>query len=104
MSRRVALRRHEIGVRMALGARRAGLLAAVLGEGVRLALGGVALGSVIALGGSRVLAAWLSGVSPTDPLTYALIAGILGAAAALATLVPSVRAARVDPMMSLRAD
>jgi predicted permease len=104
MNRRVALRRHEIGVRMALGARRTGVLARVLREGVGLASGGIVLGSAIALAGSRVVEAWLSGVSPTDPLTYATIAAILAGAAVLAALAPSLRAARVDPMVSLRSD
>jgi hypothetical protein len=104
MGRRVALRRQEIGVRMALGAGRAGVLARVLREGVGLALAGIVIGSAIALAGGRVVAAYLSGVSPTDPLTYATIAVILAGAAALAALAPSLRAARVDPMVSLRTD
>jgi len=76
----------------------------VLREGVVLAFGGIVLGSAIALAAGRIIAAYLSGVTPTGPLTFVSIALLLAGAAALATLAPSLRATRVDPMVSLRGD
>jgi len=98
----VAARTREIGVRMAVGAGRARILGQVLGEGVALATLGAALG----LGGglllTRFLAKLLYQVSGADPLTYALVAPALVAVVALATLVPALRAARLDPVAALR--
>jgi predicted permease len=97
-----AQRWQEIGVRMALGARRGDVLALVLGRGARLALLGVLLG----LGGAAALSRSLSGllfeVSPTDPAVFALAAAVLAAAALLASYLPARRAARIDPGVALR--
>ena len=100
----VARRTKEIGVRMALGADRATVMAAVLGRGMRLAAIGVALGVVGALAATRLLSGMLAGVGPRDPLTFAAIVLLLLGTAAVACLVPARRASRVDPMTAIRAD
>jgi predicted permease len=98
----VARRRHEIGLRMALGARAAQVTVMVLGEGLAL----VALGILLGVGGSlwagRALAGLLFGVRPADPLSLAASAGVLLAAGALAALLPARRASRTDPARTLR--
>jgi len=100
----VAQRTREIGIRMALGADRVRLVRMVVGGGLRMALLGVALGLAGALVATRVLASLVYGVSTTDPLTLAATAALLLGAAALASWVPAMRAARVDPAVSLRAE
>ncbi len=104
MSYLVAQRTREFGIRLALGAQWRDLLCLVLGHGMRL----VALGLVLGLGGalalSRVVEAQLYQVSPQDPLTFAAVALLLAVAAALACWLPARRAARVDPMVALRAE
>jgi putative ABC transport system permease protein len=102
MSYSVARRRSEIGIRVALGAARAGILRMVAGEaGVVVAIG-VSLGALLALAATRLVAAFLYGVTASDPLTLALSALILAAVAMAAGLVPAWRAADVDPMVALR--
>jgi ABC-type antimicrobial peptide transport system permease subunit len=98
----VARRTREIGIRVALGAGRGGVLRLVVGEGARLAALGVGVGLVASLGASRAVARLLYGVSPTDPLTFAGTAALLGGVALLACWVPARRAARVDPVRALR--
>jgi putative ABC transport system permease protein len=98
----VAQRRREIGVRMALGARPRDVVANVLGEGVRLAGAGVGIGLALALAGTRLLNSFLFGTSPTDALTYTVAAALLVSIAVLASLVPALRASRVDPLVALR--
>jgi predicted permease len=100
----VSRREREIGVRMALGARAGDVLRMMLGEGLRLSLIGVACGIGAALALARLLPSFLYGVSATDPLTYALVAIALSLTAALASLLPALRATRVDPAISLRAE
>ena len=100
----VGRRRREIGIRMALGAQAARVVRMVLARGAFLAASGVGIGLVLALGLSRLLESMVFGVEPTDPRTYITVAVSLTAVAMLATLVPAVRASRVDPMESLRAD
>jgi putative ABC transport system permease protein len=102
MAHRVAQRNHEIGVRLALGARPADVVALVLGSGLRLALVGTALGLAGAVALSRTLASLLFGVSPLDPATYAAVAGVLMLVAGVSAYVPSRGAGRVDPLVTLR--
>ena len=100
----VAQRTRDIGIRMALGARRAEIRALVLREGLTLAAAGVALGLAGALALTRILSGLLYGVSTTDPSTFVTTGLILTAAAMLACYVPARRAARVDPMVVLRCE
>ncbi|HEV8581580.1 MAG TPA: ABC transporter permease [Thermoanaerobaculia bacterium] len=102
MSYFVAQRTQELGVRMALGARRSQVFALVLRRGARLA----ALGVLIGLAGARALTGWMAGllyeVSPTDPVTFVLAAALLTAAALAASYIPARRAAGLDPAVVLR--
>ena len=98
----VTQRTHEIGVRMAIGATPADVVRMVLREGGRLAMVGVASGSVVAVAGAQLIRGLLFEVSATDPLTFAGVAiGVLGVAL-LASYIPARRATRVDPMIALR--
>ena len=95
-------RRHEIGIRMALGAQRVTIFRMVIRQAVLLVGLGIALGVAAALGVSRLLASLLIGVSAHDPLTFAGVSAILMAVALLACYIPAHRAARVEPMAALR--
>jgi ABC-type antimicrobial peptide transport system permease subunit len=100
----VAQRTREIGVRLALGAQTGDVLRMVVSGGLRLAAVGVAIGVVGALALTRLMQGVLYGVTPTDPLTFGLVVAGLLSVAAVASLVPALRATRVDPLIAIRAD
>jgi len=104
MSQSVRQRTAEIGVRIALGAEPRRVVGALLAEGMRLTGLGLLIGVVGALAASRVLSSFLYGVGATDPVTYAGVAVLLAACAALACWIPARRAASIDPMRALRAE
>ena len=95
---------HDIGIRMALGARQADILRAVVGQGFRLALVGVLIGVGGALLLTKVISSFLYGVTRTDPVTFACVSLALAGAALLASYIPARRAAKVDPMEALRCE
>jgi putative ABC transport system permease protein len=99
-----ARRVHEIGVRMALGARPANVVVLVVGQGMRPVILGLACGLLAALALSRLLTKILFGVSPHDPRTLAVVALVLTAVALLASYLPARRATRVDPLTALRSE
>jgi putative ABC transport system permease protein len=102
MSYLVTQRTREVGIRMALGAARADVLWLVVGQGLKLALVGIAVGLAGALAATRVLASLLYGTSATDPMTFAAISVLLVGVTVGACFVPALRATRVDPMIALR--
>jgi putative ABC transport system permease protein len=98
----VSQRTQEIGVRVALGASSANILKMVFRTGMRQAAIGLVLGLAAAFGVTRVLIALLVGVSPTDPVTFGLVAAVLTVAAILGCTIPARRAMRIDPAIALR--
>ena len=104
LSRRVLDRRREIGVRMALGARPAQVRRLFLAEGLRMGLGGIALGIPLALLLGRAARSLLFGISPADPATLGAVVLAVGTLTVLGTYLPSVRASRVDPITVLRSE
>jgi putative ABC transport system permease protein len=104
LSYSVAQRTQEIGLRMAIGARRAQIVAMVMQGGLSWALAGIAIGLIGAFAISRVLGTLLFEVKPRDPITYAAAGAMLAAIAAIACCIPAARATRIDPVIALRAE
>ncbi|PYV18715.1 MAG: permease, partial [Acidobacteria bacterium] len=95
-------RKHEIGIRIALGAEPGGVLRLVVRQGVVLVGAGVGVGAVAALAVSRLLGSLLVGVAPYDPVTFVCVSALMLAAALAACYIPARRATKVDPMVALR--
>jgi putative ABC transport system permease protein len=102
MSFAVTQRTHEVGVRMALGARGGEVLRLIVGQGLRLTAIALVIGLIAASGAMRLLANQLFGVTPSDPLTFAAVPVVLGAVAIVACYLPARRASRLDPLVALR--
>jgi len=102
MSLNVANRRNEFGIRLALGAQTSNVLKLILGQGLKLAAVGVALGLLGAVAFTRLLKGLLFGISASDPLTFTLLAALLVGVALLACWIPARRATKVDPLEALR--
>jgi putative ABC transport system permease protein len=102
MSLNVANRRSEFGIRLALGAQTTNVLRLILGQGLKLAVVGVALGLLAAIAFTRLLQGLLFGISASDPLTFGVIAALLVGVALLACWIPARRATKVDPLEALR--
>jgi putative ABC transport system permease protein len=102
MAYAVSQRTHEIGVRMALGAQRRDVMRMLIGQGLVLALIGVAVGLAGAFGVTRVISTLLYGVSATDAPTFAIVSAVLAGVALLASYLPALRATRIQPIVALR--
>ena len=104
MAYSVAQRTRELGIRIALGASVRDIHKLVIGQGLKLALSGIALGLVLSLAGMQLMKKFLFGVSATDPLTFVAISSVLLAVAFLACYLPARRATKVDPLTALRTE
>jgi putative ABC transport system permease protein len=102
MAYTVSQRFHEIGVRRAVGAQQSDVLGLIVGEGTKLALLGIVLGMIAAVGLTRLMSGLLFDVTPTDPETFAAVAALLTAVGLAACYIPARRATRIDPMVALR--
>ena len=104
MSYHVTENTREIGIRVALGAQRRDILKQVVRQGLALTLIGIVVGMAGAFGLTRLMDSLLFGVTPTDPLTFAIVAILFGAVTLLACYLPARRATKVDPMVALRCE
>jgi putative ABC transport system permease protein len=104
ISHSVAQRRQELGVRVALGAQPADVFRLVVGQGAALAAVGIAIGLVGSFLLTPVLRTWLYEIEPSDPVTYAGVAVLLGIVALVATALPARRATKVDPVLAMRVE
>ena len=102
MSYMVARRRGEIGIRMALGANRGDVLGLVLREAGMLLAVGLVIGTGLAIAVGRTASSMLFGLKPTDPVTIGLSVALLAVVAMVASFLPAMRAARLEPMLALR--
>jgi putative ABC transport system permease protein len=102
LSRAVAQRTREIGIRQALGAKRGDIVKMIMREAIILLLAGLAVGTALALAAAKTASAMLYGLQPHDPTTFLMAATLLAMVAAVATYLPARRASRVDPMVALR--
>ena len=100
----VSQRTQEIGIRMALGAPRGAVMRMVVGQAMTLAAIGLIAGGIGAWLLTRLMQKLLFGVTPSDPLTFAAVSGILALVAAVAASIPGLRATRVDPVIALRSE
>jgi ABC-type antimicrobial peptide transport system permease subunit len=100
----VMQRMHELGVRVALGAQSSDILRLVVGQGLRFAVAGVALGTLLAFAASRWLEPLLFKQSPKDPVVYSIVGGLLVLVALAASAAPAFRASRADPNAALRSE
>jgi ABC-type antimicrobial peptide transport system permease subunit len=104
LSYMVAQRRHEIGIRMALGAQTRDVIGLVVRQGMTLTMIGMAIGLIAAFGLTRLIEDLLFGVSATDPVTFFAIALLFATAALLACYLPARQATKVDPMVAIRSE
>jgi putative ABC transport system permease protein len=100
----VTQRTRELGVRIALGASRRNVLLLVFGQSGRLVIGGVVVGLAGAYFGVRILDTLLYGVDAKDPMTFAIVPALLATVALIAAVIPARRAAKVDPIIAMRAE
>jgi putative ABC transport system permease protein len=102
MTHAVMQRRNELGIRIALGAPKASVLRLILRQGLMLVASGMALGMLAAIALTQVIRSFLWGITPTDPVTFAIVSAALTALALIACYVPARRALKIDPIIALR--
>ena len=100
----VSRRTREIGIRLALGSDPGGVVRLVVRQGMTIAIVGVCVGAAVALGVMRLLGALLYEVQPTDPMTFASVAAVLLVVALFASVIPALRAARLNPLLALKTE